>query len=156
MGIRRPTADPEHWHFEDFRREVYRVGSQQQWPLHLMTWVPASAPPNWRALVVNRLVLTLGPQLDAGGFFGRPLCGDDPLIYLLWPQDCTSSTRALREYLLPLRVRLREVVFRMAYEGYLTLWPQRDASTPALAELLPQMRLFRRPPDPQGGGVSFV
>ena len=153
MGVRRPRADDDDWRFEDLRREVYRVGTRHQWPLHLMVWVPAAAPPPWRALVVNRLVSTLGPQLDAGGFFARPLCDDDPLVYLLWPQDCTASPHALREYLLPLRARLAAVVFRLAYDGYLSLWPAGDPAAPPLADLLPQLRLFRRPPDPQGGGA---
>lgn len=147
MGIRRPTADLSGWVFEDFRREVYLAGTQKQWPLHLVVWLPKQAPPNWRALILNRIVSTVGPQLDAGGFFTRPLCVSDPIVFLLWPQDCTWSRVSPLEYLLPLRQRLKEVVFQMVHDGHWMLWPGGDGAPP-LAELLPEMRVFRRPPDP--------
>ena len=54
-----------------------------------------------------------GPQFDALGFLSRPLCTDSPFIFLLWPQDCTWSTRSPQGYILPLQRRITAVVFRM-------------------------------------------
>lgn len=85
--------------------------------------------PEWWSLVANRLVMTIvrvpltprgypgiGPQFDALGFLFRPLCTEDPFIFLLWPQDCTWSTRAPQSYILPLQRRITAVVFRMIFD----------------------------------------
>ena len=147
------------------------------WPVHMILWIPTRAPAMWRLLVSSRLVPTLGPpgltdhigfngpvcpQLDAGGFFVRPLCVDSPFIFLLWPQDCTWTVHSPAEYLLPLQARLREVFFQMLQEAYQLLWPAAAAShnkannsskpdqqtsgppPPPLSSLLPEMGIFRQ------------
>lgn len=149
MGIRRLPATAEQWQFEDYRDEVRRTGILQPWPLHLVVWIPETAPARWRVLVASRIVSTLGPQLDAGGFFARPMCIDDPFVFLLWPQDCTWSRWSPTEYILPLKTRMQEVLFHMIHEAYQLLWPSStDHNTtppPSLCDLIPELKIFRHP-----------
>lgn len=155
MGIRRPLATDATWTFEDYREEVFRMGTKQQWPIHVVVWIPPHSPPNWKALVSSRLVSSLGPQLDAGGFLARPLCLDNPFIFLLWPQDCTWSRWSPTEYILPLRARIGAVLFSMLLEAYHVLWPNGFSELtwlpgqPALADLIPDLKVFRHPPEPR-------
>ena len=90
VEIRRAPARPEHWtDGPDLPAEVSQYKQNHPRPLVLIVWIPLTTPAPWRAIVCNRLVSTLGPQLDAGGFLSRPLCHDSPFAFLLWPRDAT-------------------------------------------------------------------
>lgn len=153
MGMKRLKSNADTWNFEEFREEVRRIGAKQQWPVHLVIWIPASSPPNWKNLVANRIVASLGPQLDTSGFLTRPMCLDNPFVFLLWPQDCTWSRWSPTEYLLPLRKRISEVLFAMLLDAYRVLWPNGFSELgwlpgqPSLAELLPELKICRVPPE---------
>ena len=97
------------------------------------------------AIVCNRIVSTLGPQLDTGGFLSRPLCHDSPFAFLLWPQDSTWTRWSPAEYALPLRRRITVVLFHMLWEASQTLWPQ-GSGAPPLCELLPRLTLMHQMP----------
>lgn len=158
-GLRRPRACAEGWSVPDYREEVlhapapllslhHRDQPPGVWPIHLILWIPVRAPTMWRVLLGSRLVSTLGPQLDAGGYFVRPLCVDAPFILLLWPHDCTWTCWSPVDYLLPLRARLREVLFQMLFDAYHLLWPdgRKHPEALPLSMLLPEMGIFRARP----------
>lgn len=132
------------WVFETLLAELNRTGGDYEWPLYFVVWIPRSAPRKWQALVASRVVSTLGPQLDAAGFLCRPLCMDDPFIFLLWPQDSTWSPWSTAEYILPLRARVSEVLFHMLYEAHQLMWPgEASAGVPTLSDLLPDITVCR-------------
>lgn len=108
-------------------------GGGSRWPLVLAVRLARPAPPQWDALVSSRLVATLGPQLDACGFFARPLCLDDPFVILLWPQEHVWSGQSRRELVLPLRKRVGTALFQMLWDAHRSLWPGHhpDAGTSA-------------------------
>lgn len=149
---------------EDFRTEMFLRNVYEQWPLHLaVQWPATCSPPQWRSLVDNRLVATLGPQLDACGFFARPMCSTDPFVFLLWPQEAAWIRNAETEVLLPLRRRvartqahtdtytqwvLAHVLFLMLLEAHRALWPAGCSGIPPqLRDLVPEVRLFRHLPE---------
>lgn len=107
-GHHAPWADPPE------ARQTEGVGGGRggsgggQQPQHDASWGSTpGAPPDWMALITNRLTCKVGPprhhhgprrswpqaagcrgpQLDACGYFARPLCVDDPFVFLLWPQE---------------------------------------------------------------------
>jgi hypothetical protein len=82
------------------------------WPIYLCFEMDSVYPVEWRSLVSSRLVTTVVPQLDAAGFFPRPLCittsegceGTQTSLYLghltiilLWPQHAMWHTHAVHD-----------------------------------------------------------
>lgn len=122
----------------DFAMELHDVSMRCQWPLYLLVNIPRHTPCKWQAMVGNRIVLTLVPQLEVSGFFCRPLCRDDPFIFLLWPREYQWSQRTRAEAVLPLRKRVGRVLFHMLSEAHRLLWPvPEQPPAPELFDLLP-------------------
>lgn len=138
----------------DLLEETRRLALVDPWPLFLVVRVPrdARAPAGWWTLVVNRVVPTVWPQLDACGFYARPLCTDEPFVFLLWPQEYVWSRHSRTDLVLPLRERVGNALFHMVLEAHRTL---PAGSAPSLADLLPVLSLARRLPDGDNhtGGV---
>ena len=156
-GRRRPSVAVllETIALEDFRDEMLIRSTYEQWPVHLVVRWPSHPHPlvpptadksasQWRSLVDSRLVATLSPQLDACGLFARPLCMDDPFVFLLWPQEAAWTRHAEIEVLLPLRRRVSRVLFLMLLEAHQSMWPQ---DGPPLRDLVPEVQLMRHLPD---------
>lgn len=109
-----------------------------RWPVYLSVTLPSGAPPEWRGIVGSRLMSVLLPQLQACGFFPRPLCVDTPsYLLLLWPADSIWSNVSHTDVMLPLQERILPCLFAMLESAHHTLWPGRDA--PPLRQLLPEM-----------------
>ena len=116
----------------EYRNEVREFTCQRhatggtmvmRWPVYLSIERPAQAPLEWRGIVGARLIGMLVPQLEACGFFPRPLCVDEPAyLVLLWPVDAVWATHAPADLVLPLRGRILPCIFAMLQAAYLTLW----------------------------------
>ena len=146
-GLRRVRVGDPPLVSDDLVAETAWRAAASQWPLFLVARVPrpAGAPPGWVSLVTNRLVSTVWPQLDACGFFARPLCSDDPFVFLLWPQECVWSRHCRADLVLPLRRRVGNALFHMVVEAHRSLWPA-GVPAPELSELMPVLTLTRRLP----------
>lgn len=135
----------------DLVREMHGVSLRSHWPLFLVVSLARHSPKKWQAMVGNRMVSTLVPQLDVCGFFCRPLCRDDPFVILLWPRDYVWSQRTRAETVLPLRKRVGRVLFHMLAEAHRTLWPtgaSTGAPVPELFDLLPNVTVAcQMPPE---------
>ena len=124
-----------------------------RWPIYLTIKLPDCSPEEWRGIIGSRLMSVLLPQLQACGFFPRPLCVDRPAyMLLLWvgchiccdvtfhsrPVDCVWTNQSYLEFTLPLEDRILPCLFAMLETAYNTLW---DAQTerPPLSTLLPQL-----------------
>ena len=110
----------------------------RRWPLYLSITLPKRSPMEWRGIIGSRprggphparaavracLMTTMLPQLEACGFFPRPLCTDFPsFLILVWPADATWSTYSQATVLLPLRERLMPCLFAMIETAYSSLW----------------------------------
>ena len=144
---------------EDFRSEMLLRSAYEQWPVHLVVQWPDChhhlpvMMQQWHSLVDSRLVATLSPQLDACGFFTRPMCMDNPFVFLLWPQEAAWTRHVEIEVLLPLRRRVSRVLFLMLLEAHRSMWPQKNG--PALRDLVPEVRLMRHLPDAQTSRISI-
>jgi hypothetical protein len=126
--------------------------------VYLTVALPPTAPQEWRGIVASRLMSTLLPQLDACGFFCRPLCTESPAYkVLLWPMDAVWTTHAPLDLLLPLRERLMPCLFVMLQTAYVSLFGDIDPSVrpPPLTLLLPSLdlRLCDDPPPPSSATV---
>lgn len=129
----------------EFRHEMREYTCQRhgpqgtRWPVYLCVELPLSAPPEWRGIVGARLMSTLLPQLEACGFFPRPLCVDEPsYLVLLWPVDATWSTHAPADLVLPLRGRILPCMYAMLQAAYVTMWGTRTTK-PRVESLLPSI-----------------
>lgn len=146
-GMRRLRVE-QCIHEPNLLLEIQRHAQVAEWPLFLLVRMPRGAPLAWDVLVSNRLTCTLGPQLDASGFFVRPLCLDRPFVFLLWPQECIWSRHARSDLVLPLRKRVGKALFHMLLEAHRTLWPptaENAWEAPDLRDLIPQLTLTRDP-----------
>jgi hypothetical protein len=139
-----PTGDMQFVDFADELRAL-RCGPQAanglaRWPVYLTVALPFGAAHEWRGIVASRLMATLLPQLDACGFFCRPLCTDEPTYkILLWPMDAVWTTHAPLDLVLPMRDRLMPCLFVMLQTAYIALWGPNGG--PPLVELLPSLDL---------------
>ena len=61
-------------HFTSLSLDLSTRPAGMPWPIYLCFEVDDASPTEWRSLVSSRLVTTVVPQLDASGFFPRPLC----------------------------------------------------------------------------------
>ena len=126
--------------------ELHDRARLSEWPLFLLVRPVAGEPKRWRSVVSNRLTTTLVSQLDASGFFTRPLCHDDPFVFCLWPQDVLHVRHSKLDLVLPLRRRVGRALFHMLAEAYHTTWASDDTDAPELRDLLPDVRLVRQLP----------
>lgn len=137
-------------HFVDFRQELRDIMCRQQpelpqlcvprWPVYLTVQLPETSPVEWRGIVGSRLMAVLLPQLQACGFFPRPLCVDKPsYMVLLWPLDSVWTTQSHIEFMLPLQDRILPCLFAMLETAYDTLWDHQHTDHPPLADLLPKL-----------------
>lgn len=77
-----------------------------RWPLYLSLTLPEWSPIEWRGIIGSRIMATLLPQLEACGFYPRPLCVDRPgYLVLLWPADATWTGNAACNLTSPRRQR---------------------------------------------------
>ena len=113
-----------------------------RWPVYLSIKLPERSPPEWRGIVASRLMSTLLPQLQACGFYPRPLCVDNPAyLVLLWPVQCLWADRAKEDLVLPLQDRILPCLFAMLESAYIALWsdPEDLKWAPPLKSLLPEL-----------------
>jgi hypothetical protein len=113
-----------------------------RWPVYLSIKLPERSPPEWRGIVGSRIMNLLLPQLQACGFFPRPLCVDTPAyVVLLWPAQSLWMPRAQEDILLPLQDRLFPCLFAMLEASYASLWTDADRQdwAPPLKCLLPEL-----------------
>ena len=108
MGPHNPAL-----HFTSLLIDLSSRPAGMPWPVYLCFEMDGACPVAWRSLVSSRLVTTVVPQLDASGFFPRPLCISPSegclwntqasltlghrAIILLWPQHAMWHTHALHD-----------------------------------------------------------
>ena len=112
-----------------------------RWPVYLSVRLPDCSPPEWLGIVGSRLMSVLLPQLQACGFFPRPLCVDNPsYLVLLWPMDSVRTNVSHVDVALPLQDRILPCLFAMLEAAYITLWSKGTIlDAPPLNRLLPEL-----------------
>ena len=112
-----------------------------RWPVYLSVRLPDCSPPEWHGIVGSRLMSVLLPQLQACGFFPRPLCVENPCYtVLLWPSDSVWSNVSHVDIALPLQDRILPCLFAMLESAYISMWSAKSTEdAPSLSRLLPEL-----------------
>ena len=124
------------------RRGPVAANGLARWPVYLILLHPPGSPKEWRGIVGSRLMATLLPQLEACGFYCRPICVESPAYkILLWPMDAVWTTHAPADLVMPLRDRILPCLFVMFQTAYGALWGNGAPDRPPLSDLLPSLDL---------------
>ena len=144
------AATVRMWPYEPYRHEMREMLCHRQssngdvlirWPVYLSVTLPEASPAEWRGIFGSRLMSMLLPQLQACGFFPRPLCVDNPsYVLLLWPIESMWAKHSQSDIVLPLEERILPCLFAMVESAYTTLWGFYDKEVaPPLSSLLPEL-----------------